>query len=70
MKMWTRYRVTRTVAKDEPGNYADREVAEGEVFAEFGGCSYGSCDVDNGVVLENERGAFFEFPRDAVEQVQ
>ena len=66
------YRVIRDVAKNERHNYAGRDVAEGETLYRFIGCSYDCVDRVNGVVA-SENGAteypFFEFPRDAVEEV-
>lgn len=67
-----RYRVTRDVSEHAANNWTGRDVGEGEVFYEFVGVEYGSCDVRNGIVLTTDPeggGAFFEFPRDAVEKV-
>lgn len=61
------YRVTRDVPKDEPYNWAHRDVKAGEIFEAFTGPTYGSCDEEHGIVLTGEQGAFFEFPLDAVE---
>jgi hypothetical protein len=67
--MTTRFRVTRNVADGEEHNWAGRSVFRGEHFTEFEGCSYGSCDEVNGVVLTGPDDTFFEFPRDAVEEI-
>lgn len=63
-----KYRVTRTVGKNDPLNWLGREVAEGETFDAFIGCTYGSCNEAVEVVLDNN-GAFFGFPLDAVEKL-
>lgn len=68
--MIKRYQVTRDVADSHPNNWAGRDVRKGEVFDEFNGVTYGSCNQIDGVVLESEHGSFFEFPRDAVAVVE
>ncbi len=65
-----RYRVTRYVHHDEPSNCLGRDAEPGEVFAKFIGPVYGAVDFDHGIaLLEEATGLFFEFPRDAVEEV-
>jgi len=66
-----RYRVTRYVHHDEPGNWLLRDVEAGEVFFKYSGPTWGSVDLDNGIPLSEEPLAFpfFEFPRDAVEEI-
>lgn len=65
--------VTRAVSKREANNFLGRAVSEGEQFYVFEGPTFGSCDTNNGIAL-SERGAseypFFEFPRNAIRQVQ
>lgn len=66
----THYRVTRDVEKHDPRNWIGRFVAKGETFDEYIGCTYGSCDTQNCVQLNNPLyDSFFDFPSDAVEVV-
>lgn len=67
--MTIRYRVTRDVRSDAPNNWAGRDVQAGEMFSEYEGCTYGSCDLRGGVVLARGNNTFFEFPKSAVERV-
>lgn len=65
------YKVTRDVAKGDPRNWIGRDVAKGEVFSEYDGCTYASCDTVNCVQLLNPLyDSFFDFPDDAVERVR
>lgn len=70
--MATIVRVTRNVLQDTPGNYAGRDVSEGEVLHIFRGHDYGCTNTAVGIAL-SETGAFdypcFEFPLDAVEEI-
>lgn len=63
------YRVKVNVPEDYPNNHAGRPVGIGEVFPEYLGSTFGCCDDENGVVLAAPDGSFFEFPRDAVEEL-
>lgn len=69
--MASRFRVTRNVADGEEHNWAGRSVFRGEHFNEFTGCTYGARSEagDNGIILAAPDGSYFEFPRDAVEEI-
>lgn len=66
----TTYLVVRDVPASDPHNFLGRDVAAGETFEEFDGCTYGCIDWANGVALTSPSGSFFEFPRDAVVESQ
>ena len=61
-----KYIVTRDVAKDEPNNCADRDVAAGEIFEAYDRSTWGAVDDENGIALTGPDGEFFEFPLNAV----
>lgn len=63
-------RVTRDVPASEEHNYLGRDVKEGEIFYRFNQHTYG-CVRFPGVALSVEQGEypFFEFPGDAVEDI-
>jgi hypothetical protein len=66
------YRVTRDVSGDDPRNYSNRDVDEGEILFECVLATYGCVDTYKGVALTDSPAGgypFFEFPRDAVEEV-
>src|SRR5512146_1787169 len=65
-----KFKVTRFVHHDEPHNYANRDVDEGEVFYKFERYTYGCVDKNNGIAVSEtdpHTYPFFEFPRDALE---
>jgi hypothetical protein len=63
------YRVTRDVPAADPNNHYGADVAKDTIWPEYRGPLYGCCDLDNGIALEDQHGAAFEFPRDAVERL-
>jgi hypothetical protein len=65
-------RVSRDVLACELHNYAGRDVMQGEVLYTVTFCTYGCIDEVGGVALSERPGEypFFEFPRDAVEDVK
>lgn len=65
-------RVTRFVSDAEEHSCLGRDVYPGEVFYAFGHPTYGCVDDYYGIALTERSDGdypFFEFPRDALEQV-
>lgn len=69
--MIKKVRVTRNVASGDPHNYYPHSVRKGEEFWTFHGRTFG-CVSTGGIALSERagEGPFFEFPLDALEDVE